>query len=425
MQNISFVTNSSKNTLEHLKLLLRSLQTNLDNKKHEIIVFIDGDNENILEWLLSIKQDFHDLKIIKNEQQAPVGYAVNKTILTECAKYDIVSYLQSDMVIGPHYDTEILKHIKPKRILSATRVEPPLHGVSDITITHDFGLDPNGFDMNSWNAFSETVKTDKLIDYFFAPITYYKQDWLDLGGYDTIFRRSREDSDLVQRCLHSGIELIQTFSANVYHFTCVSSRGSDWFNLNNKTAQDRVSLQNFADQIEFRRFLRKWGNFNHIGDKLKRFNVDLLVKNYDIESVYRIEPFFDKIWLTGLTSEQDLSILLELYEKDYDVSNQLYEISDELWQTHKLNYRLDNIHKKINIGEPDSYNVLVTIDFKKISTTNAFINSLPHLYDLLFECEVGEYELDNVFISIRKLELEQIQLKVDNPTLYKNHISFC
>lgn len=424
MQNISFVTNSSKNTLEHLKLLLRSLQTNLDNKEHEIIVFVDDDNENMLEWLLSIKHNFHDLRIIKNEQQAPVGYAVNKTILTECAKYDIVSYLQADMVIGPHYDTEILKHIKPKRILSATRVEPPLHGISDITITHDFGLDPKDFDMNSWNVFSETVKTDKLIDYFFAPITYYKQDWLDLGGYDTIFRRSREDSDLVQRCLHGGIELVQTFSANVYHFTCVSSRGKGWFDKQNVEAQDRVSIQNKADQIELRRFLRKWGNFSHINQKLYKFDIDLLVKNYTIETVYQIEPFFTKVWLDGVNNIQDLYNLFEMYERDYNTSNKLYEISNELWVSHKKNYRLDDLQTKIKTGIPNKYNILITIDFNTITNQNQFIELLPYLYDLLSQYDVGDYELDNILISIRKLQLEQIQLKVVNPTLYKNNISF-
>ncbi len=46
MQNISFITNMGRNNLEYMKLLLQSLKENLDNKNHEIIVFVDADNEN-------------------------------------------------------------------------------------------------------------------------------------------------------------------------------------------------------------------------------------------------------------------------------------------------------------------------------------------------------------------------------------------
>ena len=263
MQNITFTTNLAKNTLEHAKLLLHSLKKNLDSDEHQILIFIDSDNENTLEYLLSIKSEFKDLTIIKNNLDIPIGYARNKTILTEYAKYDIVSYLQSDMVIGPHYDTEILKHVRPGRILSSTRVEPPLHGESPVTVTQNFGLHPSEFNLDKWNSFSDSIKRDELINYFFAPITYYKEDWIRLGGYDTVFRRSREDSDFVQRCLHAGIELVQTFSANVYHFTCVSSRGQNWYDQSDSEARKRVELQSYADRIELSRFLRKWGNFSH------------------------------------------------------------------------------------------------------------------------------------------------------------------
>lgn len=417
MQNITFTTNVGKNTLEHLKLLLKSLQTNLDNKEHEILIFIDADNENMLEWLLSVKDQFHDLKIIKNEKPIPVGYAVNKTILTEYAKYDIVSYLQSDMVIGPHYDTEILKCVKPKRILSSTRVEPPLHGLSDVTITEDFGLYPETFDLNKWNSFSNTVKSERLINYFFAPITYYKQDWLDLGGYDTIFRRSREDSDLVQRCLHSGIELVQTFSANVYHFSCVSSRGKDWFNKQNKNAQDRVSMQNLADQIELRRFIRKWGSFNHGQSALKKYDIDLVIQNYNLRDIYNIEPFFERIWLTN---KNDADILLDMYHHDYDISNDLYGFTPQLWNDHKDMYRLDRLDEKIRVGTPQNYNILMTIDFSKINRENQLINNFSHLYDILSQCDEGIYEFENIIINIKKLSTISAQIKISNPKIEKN-----
>ena len=237
MKQISFVINTAVNELEHIKLLLNSLKLNLDGDKHEILIFIDNDNQGTYEYLKSIKNDFFDLKIITHKLPPCIGYSRNNNLLVELAKHNIVSYLQSDMVISPHYDTDILNQIEPNTILSATRVEPPLHGESDKTITKDFGVHPKDFNLEKWNNYSLTIKEDREDNYFFAPISFYKNVWLDIGGYDTLFRRSREDSDLAQRCLFKGIKLKQTFNAIVYHFTCTSSRGTDWFNEQNPQAQ--------------------------------------------------------------------------------------------------------------------------------------------------------------------------------------------
>ena len=413
MQKITFTTNVAKNTLEYLKLLLRSLKHNLDSDEHQILIFIDSDNENTLEYLMSVKSQFKDLTIIKNNLDVPVGYARNKTILTEYAKHDIISYLQSDMVIGPHYDTEILKCVRRGRILSSTRVEPPLHGESPITVTKNFGLQPEEFDFDTWNTFSNSIKRDELINFFFAPITYFKEDWLRLGGYDTLFRRAREDSDFVQRCLHANIELVQTFSANVYHFTCVSSRGKDWFNKNNESAQQKVNVQRYADQIELRRFIRKWGSFNHGEEKLFKLNIDLVVKNYhNLQTIYNIEPFFNKIWLE---KEEHKAECVKFYESQHNVANELLNFTEDNWNAYKHLYRTENYDDIFFVGAPVEYSIKVTIDFSTITNNNLLLTNLQNLYKLFGEYEPGDYELDGVLISIRTIDILNTSFKVENP----------
>jgi hypothetical protein len=412
MKNISFLTNVAKDNLEYTKLLLNSLQTNLDNPHHQIIVFVDVDNEQSLEYLLSIQHSFHDLCIIHNTTTLPIGYQRNTTLLTEYAKYDIVSYLQSDMVVGAHYDTEILKYVQRGRILSATRVEPPLHGESAVTITKNLGLRPDEFDLAAWTNFSETIKRDELINFFFAPLTYYKEDWLALGGYDTTFRRSREDSDFVQRCLHAGIELVQTFSANVYHFTCVSSRGANWFDANNPEVQQRNKLQQIADTIELRKFLRKWGNFNHGEEPLHKLDIDLVIKNYELQAVYELEPFFSRVWLT---SQSDVTTLLNEYGKLDSIANELFDISAEVWDAHKHLYKTDNFDEIFCVGEPENFSIKVTIDFNNISKPNQLLSNIRHLYALFHECEPGQYTLDEVDIVVNAIKLSNPPHVVDNP----------
>ena len=128
MQKISFLINTSVNTLQHVKLLLRSLKENLTDKEHEILVFIDSDNEGTKEYLIEEKKNFFDLKIITHKLPRCVGYSRNNNLLVELAKHDIVSYLQSDMVISKDYDVHILNELEENCILSSTRIEPPLHG---------------------------------------------------------------------------------------------------------------------------------------------------------------------------------------------------------------------------------------------------------------------------------------------------------
>lgn len=417
MQNISFITNMGRNNLDYMKLLLQSLKQNLDNKNHEIIVFVDADNENAKEYLLEAKKEFNDLKILYNTLDIPIGYQRNKTILTQHAKYDIVSYLQSDMVIGTHYDTEILKDVKRGRILSSTRVEPPLHGMSNVTVTKNFGLHPDEFDMVAWNTFSDQIKRNELTYYFFAPITYFKDDWMSLDGYDTVFRRAREDSDFVQRCLQSNIELAQTFSANVYHFTCVTSRGKDWFKQNDHAAQQRVELQKVADNIEIKRFLRKWGNFNHGEIALHKLDIDLVVRNYPIDFIEKIEPFFSKVWLSN---ETDRQALIEHNNNNHRVANELLYTDNEIWEKYKHLYRVEDFSSIFNVGEPSEFSIKIEIDFSKINPYNQLLSNLQNLYALFSECEPGKYEIDGILITINKITVVPTPLKAENPMFDNN-----
>ena len=342
MKQISFVINTAVNELNHIKLLLNSLKLNLDGDKHEILIFIDNDNQGTYEYLKSIKGDFYDLKIITHKLPPCIGYSRNNNLLVELAKHNIVSYLQSDMVISPHYDTDILKELEDNTILSATRVEPPLHGESPLTITKNFGTNPVDFNLEEWNNYSLSAKENKTADYFFAPLTFYKDVWLNIGGYDTLFRRSREDSDLVQRCLHNNVKLKQTFNAIVYHFTCTSSRGKDWFKKENTKAQERVIMQQQADQVELKRFIRKWGGFNHGEYKLEKYDVDLIIKNsskFSIDFISQIEPLYSRVWLDD---EDMINTLIHIGSQEHSLANKLLNFTEEQWGKTKEYHNLVN-----------------------------------------------------------------------------------
>jgi GT2 family glycosyltransferase len=419
MQQISFLINTSVNTLDHVKLLIRSLKENLIGKEHEILVFVDSDNEGTVEWLREQKKDFFDLKIITHKVKPCIGYSRNNNLLVELAKHDIVSYLQSDMVISPGYDKDVLEELEENCILSATRIEPPLHGNSHITVTRDYGTDPNEFKWDEFQAFSAKAKHKDTIQYFFAPFTFYKKVWLDVGGYDTLFRRSREDSDLLQRFIQAEVKIKQTYSALVYHFSCVTSRGKNWFDPNSQEAQDRVKIQNIADQVELVRFMKKWGRFDHGTEKIIRYDMDLVWKGGNFEELVKVEPFFTKIWVPNQELKDKL---LELHKGDHAYANHLLKFEHEDWEKAQRFYNQMDYDNLIQIGEPQDFNVKVEVDMSRdekgspLKDFNPFLEYLPFICNIIAPNESGTYELGCATFHVKnKVNLANSHIVVENP----------
>ena len=122
MQPISFIINVTVNTLDHVKVLFRSLRENLYSKDHEILVFVDSDNEGTADFLRGQKKYFNDLKVITHKLNPCVGYSRNINLLVELAKNDICSYLQADMVISKNYDKNILEELEENCVLCANQI---------------------------------------------------------------------------------------------------------------------------------------------------------------------------------------------------------------------------------------------------------------------------------------------------------------
>lgn len=419
MKKISFLINCSNDTLSHLKLLVQSLILNLKSDEHEIIIFVDSDNEGSADWLKTQKKNFKDLKIVTHKVKPCVGYARNNNLLVDLAKHDIVSYLQSDMVISENYDEDILKYVKPNQILSSTRIEPPLHGASKEVITKDFGLEPEKFDLRKFNHFAKESKKDETMEYFFAPFTFYKKTWQDAGGYDTVFRRSREDSDLLMRLRHQGVEIVQTMGAIVYHFTCVTSRGKDWFKSNNQAAQKRVTTQQNADIIELRRFLRKWGHFSHTG-KINKYHCDFAFSfPPNLSLLGEIEPYFSRVWVPNSILKQEY--ITQLQKEEHTYANELLGFTEADWKIASRYYNKTDLSKKIKIGIPKEgeYKVLVVGATPTDDSLNQWVTEVQEvchtINSVIDQYDVGEYEYGHLKIHIRKKAIRNPSLQVTNP----------
>mgnify|MGYP003120550737 CR=1 FL=1 len=413
MKSISFCINTAVNELDYIKLLFKSLNDNLSTLEHEIIVFIDSDNQGTLEWLIEQKSIFPNLKILKNHLPVCYGYARNINEMFKFASNDIVSYLQSDMVISKDYDVYILKNIKDNIILSSTRIEPPLHGAGQEKHTMDFGLTPKDFKYETFLEYCKNNRKKHITQFFFAPFTLYKHVWNNIGGHDTQFRRSREDSDVLNRLVLNGTKIIQTWEALVYHFTCVSSRGQDWHNPNNTKAQDRAKIQNDADMVEMSRMHKKWGGFSHGFPNEYYYTInseiDIDSQNYNLFNM--VSSFFNVNYINS-TSFYDTYTS----QDNHAFANNLLNINNENWKKYSYLYNNDNLTNKVKTTKSQG-SIIVKFKLSTLTQTN-FNDFIYNLQHIIHEYDEGKYEYDGFEIIINKKDnIIKDKINCINPTI--------
>ena len=92
-----------------------------------------------------MKEDKH-FKAIRHDGPTRLGHTIlYDKLINEVASYDICMIYHADMYLCPEALTEIQKYIGPKKIVSLTRIEPPLHPDGPEKILADWGVEPEDF----------------------------------------------------------------------------------------------------------------------------------------------------------------------------------------------------------------------------------------------------------------------------------------
>ena len=305
MKPISFIQ-PSRNNLKYLQWSYNSIRKNL-GYVHEICWADDFSDDGTWEWMQEIKEKDPNVKIHRNEGPTRLGHTILYDTLVDMATNDIVMIYHADMYACPGLDEEINKYIKPGRVVSLTRIEPPLHPDGPEKILQDFGIEPEEFKEQELMTWLQGKKDDKITNGIFAPWAIYKDDFLKIGGHDPLFApQSKEDSDIFNRFKLAGYEFIQTWNGFVYHMTCRGSRFKDGAKRNpdgQVFMKDRESdewlIQNMRST---RNFIRKWGSMvNH--DQLlhpiinPKYNIGLKITNCNMKLLTALEPWFSNIYL--------------------------------------------------------------------------------------------------------------------------------
>jgi glycosyltransferase involved in cell wall biosynthesis len=286
----------SKSNLRYLKTCIPSIRRNASRNDHEIIIFVDSDEDGTVKWLKKNKEKY-DLKYFLNPNLGENLYGIGKAydFCIEKSTTDVFIVFHADMILAPNADYEMYKHLKEKTVICATRIEPPLHPNNGEKISRDFGMYPEEF---REEEFIEDLKKhslyikNKITEGIFAPWMMYKKEYLKiLGGHDPLLHSCREDSDMFNRMHLAGFKFIQTWEGFVYHFT---GRGAGSFNGDeerHKRWKEDMNRSTLA-------FIRKWGTNVQHDNFMKPIVFPLYKKsykliNYSPELEQILEPWFN------------------------------------------------------------------------------------------------------------------------------------
>jgi GT2 family glycosyltransferase len=428
MKAITFCIASANNEKEYTKLLLKSLKDHTQLEKHEILIFIDSDNQGTYEALLELQKDMPMMRLCKNPNDWPIGSQRNVSIMFNKASNDIVCYLQSDMVVGKNFDKHVSLNLTDENVvLSCARIEPPLHPGSPEKIVKDFGIVPEEFQYDNFNKFVDELQKENrpnMVGHF-APFAIYKSTWFDkLGGFDTQFRCSREDSDMIIRMELLGLNMIQSWNACVYHFTCVSSRGKDWFKKDQE-ADYKNALQQNADFQELKRFIRKWGFFGHHPKPVYNvtFNIDI-DRFVDVNVLKWLEPYCKKMYLSDAAVASQLASQLD-FESNY-FSNLRLNYTPSRWKSVQHLFNPTDFQKKIRSLEfPVEGDVVISFKYSEIFESKDSQHFIENIHEIVHNNEEGEFEWGPFTIQIKnKHNLVHSYKRVDSIDLLLNEQNF-
>lgn len=402
---ISFIQ-PSRNNLKYLKWSYNSIRKNL-GYRHEICWADDFSDDGTWEWMNEIVKKDPNIKIHRNEGPTRLGHTILYDTLVDMATNDIVMIYHADMYACPKMDEEVLKHLERGKVVSATRIEPPLHPDGPEKVLCDFGIEPEEFDeqgLLSWiNQWKRTQGNDTT-EGIFAPWAIYKEDFQSIGGHDPLYApQSKEDSDIFNRFVLAGYETIQTWQGYVYHMTCRGSRFKDGA-MRNPAGQvfmkGRESSEWLAQNLRStRNFIRKWGHMVQHDEYLKpivppKYDVGFVAYNCDKNMLRELEPWCSDIYLDYGSVGR--------YSNEYRVEEQpntQFNLDNKIWMYGDTKPRdLKN-------------NIVVEFDCRNLNANN--FQTIVNLSEMLQDSgEIGEMEYDIFKFYIKSLETYEKNLIV-------------
>ena len=157
MKTISFIIPSRSN-LPYLQQAYNSIRKHL-GYVHEVVMLDDASDDNTWEWMQQIKEKDSNCIIFRNETGDRVGHTILYDKGVELCSNEIFSIFHADMIATPNYVDNMIKHLEKGKVISSTRIEPPLHPPGPEKIIQNFGLGTDEFDDNKFQRLRRLLFT--------------------------------------------------------------------------------------------------------------------------------------------------------------------------------------------------------------------------------------------------------------------------
>ena len=302
MKKLTFCV-PSKSNLRYLKTCIPSIRKNAHREDHDIIVFVDSDEDGTVDWLKHNAKKWN-IKYFVNPELGESLYGIGRAYdyCIEQAETDVVMIFHADMMLGKDADLHAYKHLSEGKVVCATRIEPPLHPNGGEKILRDYGIWPEEFKEEAFDMYVDQLieeNKDKTTTGIFAPWMVYKEDILVIGGHDPMLKSCREDSDLFNRFKLKGYKLIQSWDSLVYHLT---GRGAGSFDGD----KERHAAWQKEMENSTKEFIRKWGTgvlHTSMMDPIIAPKYDIGIILDDNRLLELLEPWCNTIYTKGDYSE--------------------------------------------------------------------------------------------------------------------------
>ena len=406
MEKITFCI-PSKSNLRYLKTCIPSIRENAYRKDHDIIVFVDQDEDGTVEWLSKVAGQYKVKYYINpklNKELFGIGKAYDYCV--ENSETDVFMIFHADMMLGINADLNAFKKLTPMSVVCSTRIEPPIHPNAGEKILQDFGMWPEEFKNEEFNQYvTSQLDTDKVTDGIFAPWMMFKEDYKILGGHDPILKSAREDSDLFNRMALAGFEFKQPWNSLVYHLT---GRGGQFQHgeITQEHEQKSKEWQKLMNNSTMD-FIRKWGTQVFHTPLMKpivvpKYNIAFVVTSCNYDTLRYLEPFCDRIYI-----EDEMQVLYSYYWDEFQKETEF-----------DLSKRVLNL----NTNDPDGENDIVVFMNNKTLNQQDYEN-IPLLSRIAGQIHSpGIYGVGNLTIKVNSIiTYEKDYITLDN-TDYLNKL---
>lgn len=404
----------SRNNLKYVKFAYDSIRKHLGNEI-EVILLDDASTDGTWEWMIQCSKN-ENCKIYRNHGPNRIGHTVLYDVGASMASNPIFGIFHADMVATPNYVKNLLKHLKPKTVVCGTRIEPPLHPGGPEKFVMDFGMEPEVFQEQRFLQFvsqCEESYANKVTNGIFAPWAMYVEDFKAIGGHDKrVFAPMElEDSDLFNRFLLNGYQLIQSRDSFVYHMTCRGSRFKDGIKIiqeiplgNGQVWKRPQDSQEYTAlrQNKFREWWRKWHmdvlhDQNMLPIVHPRYNIGYKVSQCSYDLIQYIEPWGDTIYIESPE-------MVNRYIKEEQPKTKF------------------DLHQRIkSINNVESNDVIVSFNGMKFNQQGFDI--LKQLPQMIKESgEIGMMEYDIFQLDIKNLNTTEKNLIHADNTWYVNQL---